>query len=109
LYPYESVLILDPEIKKEDVSSLLETLKKLIENNQGELEEVEEWGIKRLAYPVLKKSEGRYVLLKFKSKPQVIPILEKNFKISEYIIKHLTVRREILKNKPTSKVKESKI
>jgi small subunit ribosomal protein S6 len=92
-------------IKEEEINNLLENLKNLIYNNQGELEEVEEWGVKRLAYPVLKRTEGRYILLKFKTKPQIIPILEENFKLSEHIIKFLTVRRELLENKPNTEIK----
>lgn len=103
MYPYESVLIVDPMVKDEDVGKLLETLKSLIYNSQGELEEVEEWGVKRLAYPVLKRTEGRYILLKFKTSPQSIPILEKSFKLSEHIIKYLTVKREILEKKTVVK------
>ncbi|MDI6785897.1 MAG: 30S ribosomal protein S6 [bacterium] len=102
MYPYESVLIVDPIVKDEDVGKLLETLKDLIYNSQGELEEVEEWGVKRLAYPVLKRTEGRYILLKFKTNPQSISTLEEKFKLSEHIIKYLTVRRELLEGKPVA-------
>lgn len=86
--------------KEEDISKLLETIKDLISNGPGILEEVEEWGVKRLAYPVLKRTEGRYILLKFKINSQSISILKEKFKLSEYIIKHLIVRREALKEKP---------
>ena len=90
---YESVYILSPNLDEEQVKAHVEKFSNLITAN-GELEKVEEWGRKKLAYEVQDEKEGYYVLSHFSANPDFPAELERNFKITEGVLKYLVVRRE---------------
>lgn len=88
---YESVLILDPELSDEDVQSFTDRYSGLIKEGGGEIIRVEDWGQKRLAYLVKKKDTGRYLLLDYVGMPSVLNEVERQFKISEHVMKFLSI------------------
>ena len=61
---YEDLMILDPDIGEEGVDRRMEQLKKLVEERNGKFIQADKWGLKKLAYPVKKKQQGYYVLVK---------------------------------------------
>ena len=65
---YETVFIADPNLSEEDTAALVEKFKALVEAN-GTLGDVEDWGKRRLAYPINDLNEGYYTLINFESKP----------------------------------------
>ncbi|MGB6067491.1 MAG: 30S ribosomal protein S6 [Desulfomonilaceae bacterium] len=89
---YESVVILDPEMPDDDIRSFTEKYSQLIKTNGGEIIKIEDWGFKRLAYLVKKKEKGRYILFDFVGLPALITELERQFKISEEVMKFLSVK-----------------
>ncbi len=89
---YESVVILDPEMPDDDIRSFTDKYTELIKANGGEIIKIEDWGFKRLAYLVRKKEKGRYFLFDFVGVPAVITELERQFKISEEVLKFLSVK-----------------
>lgn len=88
---YESVLIINPTVDEEKLKELEKTYTDMI-NNEGKLEKVEELGKKKLAYKVKKNDEGIYVVFYFEAKPTLISELERNFRITDEIIKFLVIR-----------------
>lgn len=90
---YEAMYIISPTVDEEQVKALVEKFNELI-SEHGEIEKVEEWGRKKLAYEVQDQKEGYYVLLYFSANPEFPTELERNFKINENILKYLILNRE---------------
>lgn len=89
---YESMYILKPDLEEEARKSLIERFKALVENNGGKVEKVDEWGIKKLAYEIDYIKEGYYVLMTFESSPELPAELERNYNISDSVLRHNVIR-----------------
>lgn len=90
---YEVMFILKANLEEEKRNEVIEKFKSIIESD-GEIENVDEWGHRKLAYEINKVNEGYYVLINFKAGADVPKELDRNFKISEEIIRHLIVNLE---------------
>lgn len=93
LNKYETVFIIDPSISEEAIKGLVEKFKDLLETS-AQLEALEEWGRRRMAYPIDKKTEGYYVLANFSSDSAFPHELERVFKITDGIIKHMIIKKD---------------
>lgn len=89
---YESLVILDPEMADEDIVGFTERFSTLIKTSGGEIIKIEDWGSKKLAYTVKKRDKGRYILFDFVGVPALIAEMERQYKISEEVIKFLSVK-----------------
>jgi small subunit ribosomal protein S6 len=90
---YESLFVLRPNLEEEKRNELISKFTSIIESN-GEVVKVDEWGNKKLAYEIEKLREGYYVLVDFKAAPELPSELERNFKISDDVIRFVVVNRE---------------
>ena len=88
---YEVVFIINPTLGEEDTAALVEKFKTLVESH-GTLGEINEWGKRRLAYPINYKNEGYYVVLNYKSEPNFPAEIERILGITEGIIRSMTTR-----------------
>ena len=91
---YETIFIINTVAEETKIKELIEKFSALI-NSNGKVESVDEWGKKRLAYPVNKQNEGYYVLINFEAKPELIAELERVYRITDGIMKFITVRKEV--------------
>ncbi|OGW17681.1 MAG: 30S ribosomal protein S6 [Nitrospinae bacterium RIFCSPLOWO2_12_FULL_45_22] len=91
---YESIFILKPDLKEEEIEKNLNKLKDVIINKGGIINRLEKWGKKRLAYQVKKQRMGNYIFIVLEGPPNLIPELEKNCKLNEDIIKYITIKQE---------------
>jgi len=89
---YEAMYIIRPDFDEEKTQATIEKYSTLIQNNGGELVKLEPWGKRRLAYEINKLREGYYVLMKFKGETKTPAELERNFKISDDVIRYLIVK-----------------
>ena len=89
---YETIFIVDSELLEESRVSVIERFKNLIESN-GQLESIDEWGVQKLAYPINDKLEGYYVLVNYGAAADFPMELERVFKITDSILKFLTIRK----------------
>ena len=87
---YEVVFIVDPAQGEEGVAALVNNFKTLIEQNASTVE-VEEWGTRKLAYPINFKNDGYYVLMTFNSIPSFPRELDRVFRITDGIMRSLIV------------------
>ena len=85
---YEVLYIIDPDKTEEETAALVARFTELIGAN-GTVKEVEEWGKRRLAYPINKKNDGYYVLVKFSSAPDFPAELDRVLKITEGVVRSL--------------------
>lgn len=90
---YETIMVLDVTKTEEEITSLVEKFKSLIEKH-GEIESVDEWGKRRLAYPINFMNEGYYVLINFKSGSEFPKELERVYGITDGVLRDIVVRRE---------------
>ena len=90
---YEVVYIIDPAQGEEGIAALVAKFKTLAEQN-GSAVEVEEWGSRKLAYPINYKTEGYYVLMYVKAPAEMPKELERNFQINDKILRSLVIRYE---------------
>lgn len=87
---YEAIFILRPSLEEEKRVETVERFKGII-TADGEIEKVEEWGNRKLAYEIEKIRDGYYVLVNFKANPTLPKELERNFKISDDVIRYIIV------------------
>lgn len=90
---YETIFIINPNLEEEAIKTLIEKFSSII-NNDGKVSEVNEWGKKKLAYPMKKNSEGYYVLINFEANPSLISELERNYRITDEVIKFIVVKKD---------------
>ena len=90
---YESVIIINPSVDEEKVKSLVDRFSELI-NKNGKVEKVDTVGKKKLAYEVKKNREGIYVVFYFEAEPTLIAELERNYRITDEVIKFIVVKVE---------------
>lgn len=89
---YEELFIVQPDATDEQIDPIIEQLRGLITQSGGTLDKAEKWGVRRLAYRVLKFSEGQYILLQFSANPEAVKEIERRLRVNDLVIKFLTVR-----------------
>ena len=72
MYPYETLIILDPRLNEEEVAALLTKVQETLKTLGGEVGKAESWGKRRLAYDMRKQREGTYVVIESKAEPATI-------------------------------------
>ena len=92
LRDYEMVVILDPGIGDDALGASLERLQQAITSRGGEVVDVNNWGRRRLAYPIKRNLEGNYVITQLKLEPTQIPDLESSLRIREDVLRHLIIK-----------------
>ena len=91
---YETVFILTPVLSEAQMKEAVEKFKGILTAEGAEIVNEENWGMRKLAYPIEKKSTGFYVLIEFNAEPTVIEKLEVNFRRDERVLRFLTIKQE---------------
>lgn len=86
------VFIIHPEFDEDQASGVIDDVRDLITRNDGKVTKVEPWGLRKLAYPIQKQHEGRYVLMEFDLEPGSVREVERVLKLMEPVIRHLIIR-----------------
>ena len=89
---YETIMIVNSNLEVAAIKDTLAKISALI-SEHGTVESTEEWGKKRLAYPIKKQNEGYYVLINFSSNPEFINELDRIYNITDEVIKHIIVKK----------------
>ena len=89
---YECLYILKADLGEEATRANVERYSTLVSANGGTIDSVDEWGKRRLAYPIDYNVDGYYVLMKFSSEPTLPTELERNFKINDVVLLCLVTR-----------------
>ena len=90
---YESFAVIKVGLGEEGVTAVVDKFKALIEQN-GTLESVDEWGKRKLAYPIQDETEGVYFLFNFSSKADFPAELDRVYRITDGVLRHLIVKKE---------------
>ncbi len=91
---YETVFILTPVLSDAQMKEAVDKFKDILTNMGAEIINEENWGLKKLAYPIEKKSTGFYELVEFKAEPTVIANFELQLRRDERILRYLTIKME---------------
>jgi len=91
---YETAFLITPNLPEEDNEKIVSQMAEVVSKKKGNMINVDEWGKRRLAYPIQKKSTGFYYLLEFKSEGDLIEKLEVQYRRDERIIRFLTFKME---------------
>ena len=89
---YETIFILNPEITVDGIEQIAARLTDVIDRLDGKLLQAENWGKRRLAYPVRKHPKGYYVYLRYLGYSDLVQELERNMRMLEPVLKYLTVK-----------------
>ena len=98
---YESVYIARPDISAAQVEALTQRLTEIVEANGGKVTKNEYWGLKNLAYRIKKNRKGHYSLLNLDAPSQALSELERNMRLSEDVLRCLTVKVDALDDNPS--------
>ncbi len=102
---YEALYIVRPDLSEDEIQAVSNEVESLVTDNGGAIARSEIWGKRKLAYTVKKFTEGCYVMLRFTSQPTFVEILENYFRLSEKVIRFMTVHFD----KQTLKLEDEQI
>jgi small subunit ribosomal protein S6 len=89
---YEELFIVKPDVAETEVDPLVEQLTQVITKSGGTVDKTDKWGIRKLAYRVMKYHEGYYTLIQFSSGPETVKEVERRLRVSDAVMKFITVR-----------------
>ena len=89
---YETVFILTPVLSDDQMKETVEKFKKVLTDNGGNIENEENWGLRKLAYPIENKNTGFYTLIEFEGESTIVDKLETAYRRDEKVIRFLTFR-----------------
>ena len=91
---YETIFVIHPSFEEEAVKATIEKFKGVIENGGGTVDNVDFWGKRKLAYEIKKVNDGFYTLFNFSANPELPSELDRVFRITDGIIRHIIVKEE---------------
>ena len=107
---YESAVLINAALDDQQIDSILSRIKDFITNNGGQIRELDNWGRKRLAYPVDKSKIGYYAIYRFDAPSDLIAKLERTYSLDEHILRFVTLKlssdalEQLEKNKTLSAI-----
>ena len=106
---YESLYIIHPEVVGDELTAMVEKFQKVLTDQAAEIYKLDNWGVRKLAYPIQKVERGCYVQTLFTAAPEVIAEFERRLRLDEKILRFLTVRFEedfpaIVEEEPVAEV-----
>ncbi len=91
---YELGFILNPEVSEEQNSSILERIQQIVNTHDGQVVRINQWGRRRLAYPIEHQRDGFYVFFDMILTPETVFELDRNLKVTEEVLRHIIIRRD---------------
>lgn len=91
---YETIFIVRPDLADEEIKSLSTKVQEVITNMNGDFRRLEDWGVRKLAYPINKITRGRYYYLRFDADAPLIAELERRLRLDDKVIRYQSVKME---------------
>ena len=91
---YELGFILNPEVSEEQTRAILDRVQTIVANYSGQTVKVNQWGRRRLAYPIQRHRDGFYIFIDMILTPETVSELDRTLKVSEEVLRHLIKRRD---------------
>ncbi len=90
---YELVFVARPDLDETALNDVIQKVSNWIIENSGQIDKVDQWGKRKLAYPIRKQSEGHYVLMNLSLPPAFVPQLERNLRYLEQVMRFLITQQ----------------
>jgi small subunit ribosomal protein S6 len=91
---YELGFIISPEVSEEQTRSILDRLGQIVAQHDGQVVKVNQWGRRRLAYPIERHRDGYYVFIDMILTPETVAELERTLKVSEIVLRYMVTKRD---------------
>lgn len=91
---YELAFILNPEVSEDQTRGILDRVEQVVANYGGQVVKVNQWGRRRLAYPIEHQRDGLYVFVDMILTPETVIELDRTLKVSEEVLRHFVKRRD---------------
>jgi small subunit ribosomal protein S6 len=88
---YECVYIIDPTLEEQAIKEKENRLREIVTSRSGVVHQVDSWGKRRLAYPIMKRYEGTYTVVKFSGNSEILAELNRVFRFDDGILRHMIV------------------
>jgi small subunit ribosomal protein S6 len=88
---YETIFILQPELGEDEIKNICAKVQEVISSYTGECFRLDDWGVRKLAYPIRKFARGRYYYLRFDGEPEMIAELERRLRLNEKVLRYQSV------------------
>ncbi len=104
---YECTYVTRPDLTQSDINKYIEKFSGIIATGGGRIVKTEQWGLRTLAYRIKKHKKGHYVHLGVEAPHQAVLELERNFKITEDVIRHLSVKVDAISEEPSAIMRQA--
>src|SRR5512147_2330736 len=91
---YETIIIVQPELGDEELKGLSAKIQEIISSMKGDFKRLEDWGVRKLAYPINKFVRGRYYYLRFDGDAPLIAELERRLRLDDKVVRYQSVKLE---------------
>ena len=91
---YETIYIVKPDLVDEESKALGTKVQEIVTGLKGDIKRLEDWGVRKLAYPIQKVARGRYMYLRFDGEASMVAELERRLRIDDRVIRYQTVKLE---------------
>lgn len=91
---YESLYIIHPDVVGDELTAMVEKFQGVLTDQAAEIYKLDNWGVRKLAYPIKKVERGCYVQTFFQAEPQVIAEFERRLRLDEKVLRFLTIKLE---------------
>ena len=105
---YETVFILNPVLSVDQAKDTVDKFVKVLTDGKADVINVEQWGLKKLAYPIQKIHKAHYVLMNIESDQETLAELEHAFKFNDAVLRHLTIKMKKAVTTPSPMMKDEK-
>ena len=102
---YEHIFLARQDVTAQQVEAMTEQFKSVIEANGGKVAKVEYWGVKSLAYRIKKNRKAHYVMFNIDAPPAAVAEMERNMRINEDVLRHMTVQKKKAETGPSLMMK----
>lgn len=89
---YETIYILRPSLNEEEINTVIENASAIIKEGNGQVIDLDRWGMKKLAYPIKKELQGFYVFCDYSSTPEAVAEMERKFRIDDSVLRYMTIK-----------------
>jgi len=91
---YELAFILSPEVNEEETRAILDRVEQIVATYGGQIVKVNQWGRRRLAYPIQRHRDGHYIFSDMILTPETVAELERTLKVSEVVLRYMVIKRD---------------
>lgn len=104
---YETIYIIRPGASEDDITAIIDRTNGVIEKFGGKIDQLDRWGIKKLAYTIAKETQGYYVYAEYAGMPEAVSEIERLFRIDDKVMKYMTVKTQDVYGPKAEKVVKS--